>query len=737
VTLLLAVLVILAGLVALPGPVARAQEAPEDLPNRGEATYSPDFEGAPYFAPGMPYTQNFPDPNVVYDGVTGRYYAFSTMTGGVYVPVMSSTDLVTWTARTNHGVRNSAGHFHDALPDPSPPGHPYVSNEPDFPDSVWAPGVGEVGTQWVMFYALQVDASGRRCIYYATSDSVAGPYLNPRFFTCSDDPMGSIDPEVFNDPATGTTYLLWKNEGRPGSHGQMLMARPITLTSPTTVDWAPGSVVSILLESQGGWENWVTENPSFARMDDGSLMLFYSGGLWDSSGYAVATASCPEPTFTWGPQCQRRGNGPIMNTRPGRKGIGGSSTFRDADGQLRIANHYWRDPGPASYPNNQRRLIVEQVHQVAGRLAITNELGPAPFTGPASPVLLQPERVLDTREGIGTSRRRLEAGEVVVLDLSDQVTPATTSVTLNVTVDGASAPGFITAYGCGAPPNTSNLNHAVGRPLPNLVTVDLSIFRKVCFYAHAATDLVVDLQARYDEDAVGGFTGVAPARILDTRTASPVPSGGEIRLKVTGRAGVPADATAVSLNLTSDRSSTSGYLSVWPCDTPRPVVSSVNYVAESPSSNAALVPVPPSGEICIYSHVRTDVIVDVFGYAGPTGARYDGITPTRVLDTRRNGGPPGIFQTVPVTVVGPGAAPPGTTSVVLTVTATEPRAPGYVSAFACSSPPGPGQETSVVNVNLGESRSAHVTVPVGPDGRVCLRASPSTHLLADLVGAYA
>jgi len=43
----------------------------------------------------------------------------------------------------------------------------------------------------------------------------------------------------------------------------------------------------------------------------------------------------------------------------------------------------------------------------------------------------------------------------------------------------------------------------------------------------------------------------------------------------------------------------------------------------------------------------------------------------------------------------------------------------------------------VLNINLGESRSAHVTVPVGPDGQVCLRASPSTHLIADLVGAYA
>jgi hypothetical protein len=736
-TLLVAFLVILSGVVALPGAGVGAEEVPEDLPTRGEATYSPDYVGAPFFAPGMPYTQNFPDPEVIFDPLSGRYYAFSTMTGGVYVPVMSSTDLVTWTARGSHGVQNSAGHGHDALPDPSPPGHPYVSHEPAFPDSVWAPAVGRFGTRWVMFYALQVDATGRRCIYYATSDHVDGPYRDPRFFTCSDDPMGSIDPDLFWDPATGVTYLLWKNEGRIGSHGQMLLAQPITLTSATTVGWVPGSYVSILLESQNTWERWVTENPSFARMDDGSLMLFYSGGLWDSSGYAVGVATCPEPTFTWGPQCTRRGAGPIMNTRSGRHGIGGSSTFRDANGALQIANHYWRDTAPASYPGNQRRLVVEQVHQVAGRLAISSEPGPAPFTGPASPVLVQPERILDTRTGHGTSPRRLENGEVVVADLSSHVTPSTTSVTLNVTVDATTAPGFVTAYGCGRPPNTSNINHTVSRPLPNLVTVDVSVSKKVCFYVHAATHLVVDLQGRYDQVATAGFTGVAPRRVLDTRDTTPVPQGGEVRVKVTGVAGVPADATAVSLNVTSDRSSTTGYLSVWPCDTPRPEVSSVNYTPGSPSSNAVLVPVSASGEVCVYSHVRTDVIADVFGYVGATGARYDGITPNRLLDTRQWGWPAAGYHNVPVQVIGAGAAPPGTTSVVLTVTATEPWAPGFVSAFACASQPAVGQETSVVNVNLGETRSAHVTVPVGPDGLVCLRAQPTTHLLVDLVGAYA
>ncbi|MEJ6739801.1 MAG: hypothetical protein QNL59_04635, partial [Actinomycetota bacterium] len=40
--------------------------------------FRPSFVGAAYFAPGQVYTQNFPDPDVVWDEATQKYYAFST-----------------------------------------------------------------------------------------------------------------------------------------------------------------------------------------------------------------------------------------------------------------------------------------------------------------------------------------------------------------------------------------------------------------------------------------------------------------------------------------------------------------------------------------------------------------------------------------------------------------------------------------------------------------------------------
>ena len=94
-----------------------------------EQQFRPSFAGATYFAPGQVYTQNFPDPDVVWDEATQKYYAFSTTTGGVYVPVMSSTDLMTWTARTNHAIVNPNSQFHDALPDPSPAESTWTSGD--------------------------------------------------------------------------------------------------------------------------------------------------------------------------------------------------------------------------------------------------------------------------------------------------------------------------------------------------------------------------------------------------------------------------------------------------------------------------------------------------------------------------------------------------------------------------------------------------------------------------------
>src|SRR5665647_1569541 len=74
----------------------------------------------------------------------------------------------------------------------------------------------------------------------------------------------------------------------------------------------------------------------------------------------------------------------------------------------------------------------------------------------------------------------------------------------------------------------------------------------------------------------GGFTSLAPFRLLDTRdgTGVPqgaVPSGGTVHLQVTGRGGVPASGvSAVALNVTVTAPAKPGHLSVFADGTSRP-----------------------------------------------------------------------------------------------------------------------------------------------------------------------
>lgn len=742
--LLVGAAVALSGLVVTPAgaqdpPAPTATAAPLAASDPGDAS-TPAFVGAPYFAPGRPYAANFPDPSIVYDPASDRYHAFATTTGGVNVPTMWSTDGRTWTARSAHGVANPGGQLHDALPWPLPAGWPYSTGDPNFVADLWAPGVGRVGNRWAMFYSLRKDVSGRRCLVYATSDRPDGPYANPRELHCSGDPMGSVDPQPFTDPATGTTYLVWTDSGWPGRHGQRIWARPIGLADPTTVSFT--GQATFLLESAPGWEQYVAENPSLTRLPDGTLALLYSGNQWVSDGYATGAAVCSGLAPSIFARCTRTSAEPFANRRVGRAGVGGMTVVRGRADELVAVSHSWAEGLPAGYntsvPSNQRRMTTERLHQVEGRLVLSSEPGPSGAASPPAAYLPRtPQRVLDTRWALGSAARRLEAGEVVVVDLAHLVAPTTTAVTLNVTVTEPVRGGFVTAFPCGAAPNASNVNHTGGQTIPDLVTVRVNPQRRICLYSLAPTHLVVDLQGTYDSSASGGHRGVGPTRLLDTRGQRRLVGGEVRRVKVAGTAAVPSGATAVTVNLTAVGAAGPGFLTAWDCAGPPPVVSNVNYAGPAPEPNAAIVPLSPGGDMCVYSHAAADVVVDVFGHAWGDGASFAGRSPVRLTDTRWRGTPVGAGQTLVVPVVGAGKAPTGTTSVVITLTATEARAPGWVSAFPCAAPPAPGAETSNLNLLAGETRAVHATVPVGPDGAICLRTLQTTHLLVDLAGSFA
>jgi hypothetical protein len=143
------------------------------------------------------------------------------------------------------------------------------------------------------------------------------------------------------------------------------------------------------------------------------------------------------------------------------------------------------------------------------------------FGQPSSQAPLgDPQRLVDTRIGLGTERRRLAPGETLELNVPGGTGAA--GAVLNVTAVLPSAQGHITAHPCDrGRPTASNLNYAPLDLVANLTVVRPDGDGRVCLFTLAETDLVVDLAAVIPF-GTGYLPGDEPVRVLDTRDGTGV-----------------------------------------------------------------------------------------------------------------------------------------------------------------------------------------------------------------------
>jgi beta-xylosidase len=275
---------------ALTAGVAGATRHPAPLRNDPVPTYQ-----NPVVA------DNAPDPDVVVIGHT--YYAFTTGSLNGPIQLFLSTDLAHWKA-----VRWPGPLVHDAI-------WTTFGRE-------WAPGVAEIGNQWVMYYATEQTSTGQQCVTMATAPTVTGPYVNE-----SSAPLvcGAIDPSPFL-AGDGSRYLVWKGVG-PGGVAEILSEA----LSPDGQTFSFGSSPSVLITQSQSWESTV-ENPDLVRID-GTDLLFYSGGTYANASYATGYAVCQGPT---GP-CQQPLDHPILSSTASVVGPGGATAFRDTGGRWWLA----------------------------------------------------------------------------------------------------------------------------------------------------------------------------------------------------------------------------------------------------------------------------------------------------------------------------------------------------------------------------------------------------------------
>jgi hypothetical protein len=214
-------------------------------------------------------------------------------------------------------------------------------------------------------------------------------------------------------------------------------------------------------------------------------------------------------------------------------------------------------------------------------------------------------------------------------------------VALNVTAVDPAGPGWLRVWPCGSPePETSSVNYTTrGAVEPNAVVVPVDATGEVCVSTMTATEVLVDVSAWFD----AGLQ-FAAGRLVDTRgdaAAQTVVPGAPLRVPVAGQQGVarldaiPAP-TGVALNVTAVGPTGPGYLRVWPCGSPEPDTSSVNYMARNAiEPNAVVAPVDSTGEICVSTMTATEVVVDVSGWFD-SGVRA---AAGRLVDTRVGTGP--------------------------------------------------------------------------------------------------
>jgi hypothetical protein len=384
-------------------------------------------------------------------------------------------------------------------------------------------------------------------------------------------------------------------------------------------------------------------------------------------------------------------------------------------------------------PDSQKRYY----RSVAGDLSLTADVA----TGRAAPLAdlsagasftpIDPQRLLDTRAEIGLANRFVSGTPRTVQIAGRGGVPAdAVAVTGNLTVTGQTSSGYL-ALGpkATASPRTSTLNFPLADTRANGVVVRLAANGTLAAVFKGATGarahVILDVTGFYwmgSEAAT--YMPVAPVRLLDTRDgnglADPFATGSSRSFEVAGRADIPADAVAVTGNVTVTGQTSAGYVSLRPVSTAEaPTTSTLNFPLGDTRANGVVVRLAPDGSLSAVFVGQPDatahILLDVTGYyrSGSGGSLYVPLEPARILDTRSGDGLAGAFATAtPRAFVAAtrGGVPADAVAVTGNLTVTRQTSRGYLTL-------GPdvaaAPETSTLNFPKGDIRANGLASPLG------------------------
>ena len=243
---------------------------------------------------------------------------------------------------------------------------------------------------------------------------------------------------------------------------------------------------------------------------------------------------------------------------------------------------------------------------------------------------LTPCRVADTRyttypQGLGPPF--LNAGQErqfpILNATSCNIPSSAQAYSLNFSVVPHGSLFYMTVWPTGENrPTVSTLNDIPGQIIANAAIVTAGTTGEVSVYPTNDTDLIIDINGYFAATGTGGLSlyGVQPCRVIDTRhVGSGQPFSGTLSPPVdvvdTGCA-ASSLAQAYVFNASVVPSGGLGYLTLWPDPSGQPLVSTLNALDGSISSNMAIVP-STNGKIDAYASGITQLILDISSYFAP------------------------------------------------------------------------------------------------------------------------
>ncbi len=340
-----------------------------------------------------------------------------------------------------------------------------------------------------------------------------------------------------------------------------------------------------------------------------------------------------------------------------------------------------------------------------------------------------PIRLADTRLGFGYTVIDACTIRVGVSGVAGVPSDAT-AASLTITVPGAGGDGWAAIWPSGTTwSGVSTINFRAGETRANTTLVQLGAGGAVDVYTSACgTGTIIDIGGVFRSSgatSAGRLQAISSTRVLDTGTPQTVTTLTPAAL------GVPADATAVAVNITVDRSAAGGYVTAWGAGTPQPTASVLNTDGPGQTRAAATVVPLTSGGISLWQNIGGRVIVDVTGYFTGTSATistsglFEPRPPLRLVDTR----PARIARNSWVALVEPLQSVVG---IVANVTITDPASGGYLTV---------GEQpasivTSSVNASAAGDSVANLAIVPTAGGLAIYAGDTAAATIIDVTGVF-